>query len=161
ERLLADTLVAAFGDRHRQILAGRSHRLQKSVRGQIAADLAHLVAEHRIVFDPMAVAIDDRMVDFRPDLFRGHMRAHGWSPEKVGITLSKVGVFRAVRHQRSPPSPASGATPPIICAGSLWRRETLSSCGGRNYLEQRMPDDDWRALAATRHNAVPSMSLKH
>jgi hypothetical protein len=76
ERLLADALLAAFGDRHRQILAGRPHRPQKPVRGEIAADLAHLVAEHRIVFDPMPVAIDDRMVDFRPDLFRGHMRAH-------------------------------------------------------------------------------------
>ena len=76
ERLLPQALLAAFGDRHRQILAGRPHRLQKPVRGEIAADLAHLVAEHRVVFDPMAVAIDDRMVDFRPDLFRGHMRAH-------------------------------------------------------------------------------------
>ena len=42
----------------------------------IAADLAHLFAEHRIVFDPMAVAVDDRVVDFRTDLLGGHMRAH-------------------------------------------------------------------------------------
>ncbi len=78
EGLLTHALLAALGDRHRQQLAGRPHRLQKSVRGQIAADLAHLVAEHRIVFDPMAVAIHDWMVDFRPHLFRGHMRAHAF-----------------------------------------------------------------------------------
>jgi hypothetical protein len=74
--LLGAACVAALGDGHRQQLAGRPHCLQKPVRGQIAADLAHLVAEHRIVFDPMPVAIDDRMVDFRADLFRGHVCAH-------------------------------------------------------------------------------------
>ena len=85
EGLLTQTLIAALGDRHREQLAGRPHRLQKAVRGQIAADLTHLVAEHRIVFDPMPVAIDDWMVDFRTDLFRGHMRAHGCSPNKLRL----------------------------------------------------------------------------
>ena len=82
ERRLADALGAPLGGRHRQRVAGRPHRLQKAVRGQVAADLAHLVAEHRIVFDPMPVAIDDRMVDFRTNLFRTEMGAHGSAPEK-------------------------------------------------------------------------------
>jgi len=78
---LADALMAALGDRHGQRLASRPHCLQEAVRGEIAADLAHLLAEHRIVFDPMPVTVDDRMVDFRTNLFRGHVRAHDLSAE--------------------------------------------------------------------------------
>jgi len=87
EGLLGDALVPPFGDRQRQRLAGRRHCLQKAVCRQIAADFAHLFAEHRIVFDPMPVAVDDRVVDFRTDLLGGHMRAHdllrkngAWTP---------------------------------------------------------------------------------
>jgi hypothetical protein len=72
---------------------------RKAVRGEIAADLAHLVAEHRIVFDPMAVAIDDRMVDFRPNLFRGYVRTHGLLRKVAGWTADN-------------PEPAAGERQP-------------------------------------------------
>ena len=71
-------------------------KLRKS---EIAAYFAHLVAEHPIVFDPMAVAIDDRMVDFRTDLFGGHMRAPHLHRRGRGITPLIVRIFRAPRHK--------------------------------------------------------------
>jgi hypothetical protein len=58
------------------------------------ADLAHLVAEHRVVFDPMAVAIEDKW----------RLNARILQP-------------RALRHSRSAPSVAPSAGPPVICAG--------------------------------------------
>src|SRR5271155_3460358 len=79
--------------------------------------LAHLVTEHRIVFDPMAIAIDDRMVDFRTDLFRGHMRAHDLLRKNCGSTHMIVRPARALCHKRSAPSVARSATPPVIRAG--------------------------------------------
>jgi len=112
--LLTDALVAAFGDRHREVLAGQAHRLQKPLRGKVAADLAHPVAEHRIVFDPMPVAIDDRMVDFGPDLLGGHVRAHDLLQRSHEMTSRILRVVPAQRHKRSPPSPALSARPPLI-----------------------------------------------
>ena len=135
EGLLADALVAAFGDRHRQNLARCPHSLQKAVPGEVAADLAHLVAEHRIVLDPMAIAIDDRMVDFRPDLFRGQMRAHDLLRRSRYNTVHCGGIPSA-----APPAIAAEPCTRRNAAHHLRRvavtaRDTLSSCGRRNYLE--------------------------
>jgi hypothetical protein len=58
------------------------------------------------------------MVDFRTDLFRGHMRAHDLLRKSGGSTLVIVRAARALRHKRSAPSIARGARPPVICAGS-------------------------------------------
>jgi hypothetical protein len=64
---LPEALALPPGDRHRERLARHPHRFRRAVRGKLAPDVAHLCSEHRIVFDPMAVAIDDQMVDFRTD----------------------------------------------------------------------------------------------
>ena len=52
----------ALGDAQHQRVAGRRHRLEEPVGREVAAHLAHLLGEDRIVLDPMAVAVNDRVV---------------------------------------------------------------------------------------------------
>src|SRR6516165_6979911 len=109
-----------FGDRHLKRFTRYAHGLQKPVCGEIAADLAHLVAEHRIVFDPMPVAIDDRMVDFRTDLLRGHMCAHDLLRKvTVGppVILSPP---QAIANHDLPARPAPSACMPLQM---IWSRK--------------------------------------
>src|SRR6185437_13523769 len=92
--------------------AGRPHRLQEAVCGEIAAHFAHLVAEHRVVFDPMPVAIDDRMVDFRTDLLRGHMGGHD--------------LLRKVAAQHVDFAASARAAPPPIAAEPCTERKATT-----------------------------------
>src|SRR5262252_7984843 len=58
---------------------------EQPVRRLVASRLAHLLGEYRPVFDPMAVAVDDRMGEPRTDLFGMPLfaRAHALSSTQV------------------------------------------------------------------------------
>ena len=75
---------AALLDAHQQRVAGHRHRGEEPVRRQITAHLAHLLTEHRIVLDPMAVAVDDRVIELGADLRRGEVgvTAHEFPPRR-------------------------------------------------------------------------------
>src|SRR5207248_1564575 len=78
ERLLADPAAPALLDRHRQHGAGAAADRLPAANGVVAADLAQLLGEHRAVFDPVAVGVDDRMVEARFDLRGSEISAHGY-----------------------------------------------------------------------------------
>ena len=59
-------------------------RGEKPVGALVADRLADLLGEDRRVFDPMAVAVDDRMAEFGMDLLRAQMTAHGLLHRKGG-----------------------------------------------------------------------------
>ena len=76
-----------LGDRHAQRVAGRLHRGEEPVGGQVAADLPHPLGEDGIELDPVAVPVDHRMVETRSDLRGSWMTviAHvAFSPRPAG-----------------------------------------------------------------------------
>src|SRR5690348_7171960 len=102
----------------------------------------------------MAVAIDDRMVDFRPDLFRGHVRTHrllreigGSTPRLCGhsarcaTTDPRGALHRAQRRPSSPPGPPIDAI----------RLLKLSGKRRLQYLEDRVANHVWREPLADAH----------
>jgi hypothetical protein len=48
----------------------------------------------------MAIAIDDRVVDFRTDLFRGHMRAHDLLRKSGGLNAPDCAASTSAAPQR-------------------------------------------------------------
>src|SRR6516165_8642655 len=57
------------GDGERQRVGDSAHVPQQPVGRLVAGGLADLLDEYRPIFDPMAVAIDDRMAEPGTDLF--------------------------------------------------------------------------------------------
>ena len=64
-----DAAAAPLVDRERQRVGDAAHVPEQPVRRLVAGRLAHLLGEHRPVFDPMAVGVDDRMGEPGTDLF--------------------------------------------------------------------------------------------
>jgi hypothetical protein len=63
EALHRDAATASLGDRQRERFGDAMHVPQQPVRPLVTDGLAHLLGEHRPVFDPMAVAIDNRVAE--------------------------------------------------------------------------------------------------
>ena len=76
ERLLADTAAPPLLDRHRQHAARAAADRAPAAHRGLAADLAELLSEDGPVFDPVAVGVDNRMIEARFDLGGGQMGAH-------------------------------------------------------------------------------------
>src|SRR5204863_1319325 len=89
----------------------RAQSRQEPGRRQIAADRAHLLAKDRGVFEPVAVAVNDRMFKLRADLLGALVSAHAFLPKGDGRAPSSAGKRRTggVASQM-PPGPLS---PPI------------------------------------------------
>ena len=83
--------VRPLGRGHLEPLTGPPW-CQKAVGRLVAADLAHLLGEDRRKLDPMAVAVDDRMLDLGVDLRRAQMTvaAHGVLPKGGDETSSNL-----------------------------------------------------------------------
>ena len=88
---LRNTPLGPLGRGHLQPLAGTPWR-KKAVGRLVAADLAHLLGEDRWKLDPMAVTVDDRMLDLGVDLRGAQMTvaAHGVLPKGGDETSSNV-----------------------------------------------------------------------
>jgi hypothetical protein len=80
ERLLADTAPPPLLDRHRQHAARAAADRAPAAHRGLAADLAQLLGEDGPVFDPVAVGVDNRVVEAGFDLGGGQMGAHGHLP---------------------------------------------------------------------------------
>ena len=76
ERLLADTAAPPLLDRHRQHAARAAADRAPAAHRGLAADLAELLGEDGPVFDPVAVGVDNRMIETGFDLGGGQMGAH-------------------------------------------------------------------------------------
>ena len=63
ERLLGDVLAASLGGGHAQRAAHPVAVDPHGPHGRVAADLAHRLAHHRAVFEPVAVRVDHRMAE--------------------------------------------------------------------------------------------------
>jgi len=94
--------------RHLECVGRRSQRGEKSVGGLVASCLAHLLAEYRRVFQPVAVAIDDRVCELGVDLCGTQVLTHGLLRGGGGGTLDKarerVGLPQG--RVKPPPSPS-------------------------------------------------------
>ena len=77
---LGDAPAPPLGDRHAQRIARGLHGGEEAVGGLVAADLAHPLAEDGVEFDPVAVAVDDRMFEARADLCRRSMAVSSRMP---------------------------------------------------------------------------------
>ena len=80
ERLLADAAPPPLLDRHRQHAARAAADRAPAAHRGLAADLAELLGEDGPVFDPVAVGVDNRMIETGFDLGGGQMGAHGHLP---------------------------------------------------------------------------------
>src|SRR5207237_10184955 len=100
--------AALFGG-HLQGVGSRAQRREKAVGRFIAGGLAHLLTEDRGVFEPMAVAVDDRMFKLRADLLGILVSAHAFLPKGDGRAPSSAGKRRtggvASQMPPGPPSP--------------------------------------------------------
>ena len=72
--------LALFGG-HLERVGNAALRLQKPIGAEIADRLPDLLGEDRGVFDPVAVAIDDRVRKLGADLFGTAVSAHDVLPE--------------------------------------------------------------------------------
>ena len=89
----------------------RRSAARKPVGRFVAGGLAHLLAEDRGVFEPMAVAIDDRMLQLRADLLGALVSAHAFLPEGDGRAPSSAGKRR--RRGDLSQTQAGTVSPPI------------------------------------------------
>ena len=73
-----DAALLALVDRQPQRVGNEALLCEEAVGALVADRLAHLLGEYRGVFDPMTVAVDDRMGQLGTDFFRLPiaMRAH-------------------------------------------------------------------------------------
>ena len=55
-------------------------RREETVGRLVAAGLAHLLAEHGVEFEPVAVAVDDRVLQLGVNLLWALMAAHDFLP---------------------------------------------------------------------------------
>jgi hypothetical protein len=69
---------------HLERLGGRVHRRKEPCGGLVADGLAHLLAEDREEFEPVAVAVDDRVLEAGVDFRGAQMLAHVLLREVVG-----------------------------------------------------------------------------
>src|SRR5207237_7440864 len=135
--------AALFGG-HLQGVGSRAQRREKAVGRFIAGGLAHLLTEDRGVFEPMAVAVDDRMFKLRADLLGALVSAHAFLPKGDGRAPSSAGKRRRRRDLSqtqagtvSPPIPArlgkaiGGATEP--------RRLSLYSGDAHRFCDRARP----------------------
>jgi hypothetical protein len=65
---------------HLQCVGGGLQRCQKPVRREIAAGLAHFLAEYRRVFEPVAVAVNDGMLQIGANFRGAPVGAHAFLP---------------------------------------------------------------------------------
>src|SRR5205823_875985 len=103
ERLLADPPAPPLLDRHRQHRPGAAADRLPAAHRVVAAELAQLLGEHRAVFDPVAVGVDDRMVEAGLDLRGSQMSAHGY------LTRWNNRLTRSVPCRPIPPAPPDPA----------------------------------------------------
>ena len=80
---------------HLQRAQGRVHRGEVAIGRLVASHLAHLLRKHRIVFDPMPIAVDDRVVEFGTNLRWAEVgvTAHGFL-RNGGISGAILGYWR-------------------------------------------------------------------
>ena len=76
-----DAALLALGDREAKRIGNAPLAGEKAVRRLVAGGLAHLLGEDRRVLDPMAVGVDDRVAEFRVDLFRARV-TRSWSASR-------------------------------------------------------------------------------
>ena len=67
------TPALALGHRHAQGVDRGLHGGVEAVAGLVAADLPHALAEDGIEFDPVAVPVDDGVIEMRSDVRRRAM----------------------------------------------------------------------------------------
>jgi hypothetical protein len=103
-----DAAPAALLGGHLQGVGRRAQRREKAVGRFVAGGLAHFLAENRGVFQPMAVAVDDRMFQLRADLLGALVSAHAFLPEGDGRAPSSAWKRRtATMPSQTPPGPVS------------------------------------------------------
>ena len=73
EPFLADAAPSALVHGRRQVVFRRSLGREEGVGRLVAADLAHLLGEDRRKLDPVAVAVDDRVLELCMELGRAQM----------------------------------------------------------------------------------------
>ena len=85
---LRNAALGALRGQHLERVGGGLQRLEEAVGSLVAARLAHLLAEHGRIFEPVAVTVDDRVVEFGVDLLRAQMTAHDVSSRAGAMNLA-------------------------------------------------------------------------
>jgi hypothetical protein len=136
-----DPAAAALLDTQLECIARRRHGSEEPVGRLVAADLAHLLAEHRIVLDPVPVAVDDRMVELGLDL-RGAkvgVTAHGFLRDGVAVRvcavansrwLLRLAAVRSVADRAGMCRPAGGRDRIKVCTAARPPAIHFTRCRG-------------------------------
>src|SRR5215471_13640016 len=88
-----DPALLAFFNAQQERVTRDRHRLEESVGCLVAAHLAHLFRENRIVLDPMSITVDDGMREFGADLLRRHVgvTTHEYPSGRLGLRATPRG----------------------------------------------------------------------